>query len=212
MRLKQPQHHVWLHFHITFGYFIVCSPQPSGHGDPATLQVMANLISGGYHVVTRSYLFPDHDRLLMEGEFSREQLACVDYYLALESSFFIGNSVSSFSAMLLLERQRQGTWASYYNGGNVPMSVALPLFHLPWVFTYNSWSAKYDYMLKAAVRSGLDQGMLKPYCLFAGDATAPIVAWLEVSSTSGWAPANHQQCVSSLLRFVFVGKYTAIST
>lgn len=150
------------------------------------LQVMQNLISGGYHVVTQTHLYPDKDELAFLGVLGREQVACLDYYIALEADKFIGNSVSTFSAMLLLERQRQDAWSSYYNDGNIPLSVMLPMYHLPWVFTYNSWSSKYDYMLKAAVRSGVHHGRLKPYCLFAGNDSAPIVAWLQVGSASPW--------------------------
>ena len=142
---------------------------------------MQNLVLGGYRIVTQTYLYPNMDDFSMIGVFGREQVACVDYYIALEADKFVGNSVSSFSAMLLLERQRQDTWNSYYNGGNIPLSAMLPLYHLPWVFTYNSWSTKYDHMLKAAVRSGLHHGRLKPYCLFAGDNAAPIFSWLQVT-------------------------------
>lgn len=68
---------------------------------------------------------------------------------------FIGNSVSTFAALGLVERRHRGRWAAYYNGGNIPLaSVMPPLHRLPWVFTYNSWSSHYDYMLKAAVRYG----------------------------------------------------------
>lgn len=35
---------------------------------------------------------------------SREESALVDYYLGLNSHQFVGNSVSSFSAMLIMER------------------------------------------------------------------------------------------------------------
>ena len=136
-------------------------------------QVMVRLVAGGYQVVTQTYLFPNHG-------LSREEAACVEYYIALESRKFLGNSVSSYSAMLILERQSRGAWASYYNGGNIPMSAAVPLYKLPWVFTYNSWSAKYDYMLKAAVRSGLEADLLVPYCLFTGNKTSPVAAWLQV--------------------------------
>ena len=42
-------------------------------------------------------------------------LACVcpqvDYYLALQAGKFIGNSVSTFSAFVILERQWQDRWA-----------------------------------------------------------------------------------------------------
>lgn len=38
----------------------------------------------------------------------------VDYHLALRARQFIGNSVSSFSAMLILERRHSGRFAAYY--------------------------------------------------------------------------------------------------
>ncbi|PNH02132.1 hypothetical protein TSOC_011920 [Tetrabaena socialis] len=93
---------------------------------------------------------------------------------------FIGNSVSTFSALALLERRHRGSPAAYYNGGNVPLAAVLPpLLRLPWVFTHNSWTPSYEYMLKGAVRSALAAGTLKPYCMFTGDPSAPIVAWME---------------------------------
>lgn len=147
-------------------------------------QVLQNLILAGYHIVRQADLYPNKDDFSLLGVFGRERMACVDYYIALEAEKFIGNSVSSFSALLLLERERQDAWSSYYNGGNVPMSEVLPLYHLPWVFTYNSWSSEYNYMLKAAVRSGLHHGRLKPYCLFAGDDSAPMFKWLKVGTES----------------------------
>ena len=125
--------------------------------------------------MTSAYLFPAMN-------LSREEAACVEFYIAMDSEKFLGNSVSSFSAMLILERQKQGGWSASYNGGNIPMSAAVPLYKLPWVFTYNSWSAKYDYMLKAAVRSGLAFDSFVPYCLFSGNMTSPIVSWLQVST------------------------------
>jgi len=60
-----------------------------------------------------------------------------------------GNSVSTFSALALLERRHHRRWAIYYNEGNIPLTYPLPVLHkMPWVFTYNSWSPLYDDMLK----------------------------------------------------------------
>ena len=68
-------------------------------------------------------------------------------------------------------------WAAYYNEGNVPLNAMVPLYKLPWVFTYNSWSQQYDYMVMAAVRTAQAVGGLEPYCLFIGDKTATIYNW-----------------------------------
>ena len=40
---------------------------------------------------------------------------------------FIGNSVSTFSALAMLERRHRGLWAAYYNGGNLPIAPYLPV-------------------------------------------------------------------------------------
>ena len=48
--------------------------------------------------------------------------------------YFIGNSVSSFSASLVLERRRRNLWAASYNEGVIPLSRFVPGFQLPWVF------------------------------------------------------------------------------
>ena len=47
---------------------------------------------------------------LYTADLSREEKALVDYYIALNAERFMGNSVSSFSALLLLERQHLGRW------------------------------------------------------------------------------------------------------
>lgn len=52
------------------------------------------------------------------------------------------------------------------------------VLRLPWVFTYNDWSEKYDYMIKAAVRSANRFDTLAPYCLYSGNRTADIHQWL----------------------------------
>lgn len=47
---------------------------------------------------------------------------------------------------------------------------------MPWVFTYNDWSAgtEYDMMVKAAVRSAIKVARMKPFCMYSGATTSPI--------------------------------------
>lgn len=52
----------------------------------------------------------------------------VNYYLALRSSQFVGNSVSVFSALTIMERWRRGAYAAYYNGGNIPLETVMPFY------------------------------------------------------------------------------------
>ncbi|KAI8467661.1 MAG: hypothetical protein J3K34DRAFT_523549 [Monoraphidium minutum] len=108
----------------------------------------------------------------------REAAALVEWELALRSERFLGNSVSTFSALLILERRASGAWAGYYNGGGLPLAEFVPLFATPWVFTFNSWSAPYEGMLKAAVNSAAAHGHLSAHCIFGGDMKAPVVRWM----------------------------------
>ncbi|KAG2499755.1 hypothetical protein HYH03_002687 [Edaphochlamys debaryana] len=137
-------------------------------------RAMAQLAAQGYRVVTSAEVLP----LVAAGKTGaggglagrgREYMAMLEYFVGMRSDRFIGNSVSTFAALALLERRHAGRWAAYYNGGNIPLASVLPPLHrLPWVFTYNSWSPGYDYMLKAAVRSANAHRSLKPYCIFSG--------------------------------------------
>lgn len=52
----------------------------------------------------------------------------VDYYIALGSRQFVGNSVSVSSALLLMQRWHVGKFATYYNGGNIPLEAFMPLY------------------------------------------------------------------------------------
>ncbi|GLI69846.1 hypothetical protein VaNZ11_014563 [Volvox africanus] len=123
----------------------------------------------------------------------REYKAMLDYFLAMRAERFIGNSVSTFTALEILERRRRGQWAAYYNGGNIPLASLMPGLHrLPWVFTYNSWSPDYEYMLRGAVRSALATRSFTPYCIFQGNDSSPIATWLQaqgvrlISHTPAW--------------------------
>lgn len=51
---------------------------------------------------------------------------------------------------------------------------------MPWVFTYNDWSAgtEYDMMVRAAVRSAILVARMKPYCMYSGSTTSPIYSFL----------------------------------
>ena len=110
---------------------------------------------------------------------SREVRAMHAYYLGMESSKFIGNSVSTFSALLLLERQNFNLWSTYYNMGGIPLMDMLPFFRMPWVFTYNGESPGFDYMAKSAVISAIHVGQVIPYCIYMGDKNDEMYQWLK---------------------------------
>ncbi|KAL4421857.1 hypothetical protein ABPG77_001339 [Micractinium sp. CCAP 211/92] len=109
-----------------------------------------------------------------------DEAALVGYSLALAAHQFAGNSVSVFSALLVLQRWQADRFATYYNGGNIPLEALLPLYPMPWVFTYNDWSAgtEYEYMVKAAVTSAIEAARMKPFCMYSGSEAAPMHKWL----------------------------------
>jgi hypothetical protein len=51
---------------------------------------------------------------------------------------------------------------------------------MPWVFTYNDWSAgtEYDYMVKAAVTSAIIAARMKPFCMYSGSTESSMYLWL----------------------------------
>ncbi len=51
---------------------------------------------------------------------------------------------------------------------------------MPWVFTYNDWSAgtEYEYMVKAAVTSAIEAARMKPFCMYSGSEAARMHKWL----------------------------------
>ena len=52
----------------------------------------------------------------------------VQHYLALDAHQFVGNSVAVSDALVIMERWRAGRYATYYNGGNIPLEAHMPLF------------------------------------------------------------------------------------
>ncbi|BDA51635.1 hypothetical protein COCOBI_19-1910 [Coccomyxa sp. Obi] len=150
-------------------------------------QALGSLLYEGYNLVLKP------DALDFLYSLPREVAASVSYFLSMRSERFIGNSVSTFSALSILERRIEGKWASYYNGGNIPLAVYIPLYALPWVFTFNSWSQEYEYMLKPAVISASSHKSLHPVCVFSGDTKSLIFRWLTrqgvqtIVQNSAWA-------------------------
>ena len=109
----------------------------------------------------------------------REIRAMHSYYLGMDSAKYIGNSVSTFSALLMLERQNVNKWSTNYNMGGIPLMDMLPFFRMPWVFTYNGESPGFDYMAKSAVLSAIHVGQVIPYCIYMGDKGDEMYLWLK---------------------------------
>ena len=89
---------------------------------PKLYDVWNGLNPPSWHALTKSSLFP-HSALRC-----REERAAVDFLIAMKASKFIGNSVSSFSALAILARNSIFKWSAFYNGGDIPLSSYAPIF------------------------------------------------------------------------------------
>lgn len=107
----------------------------------------------------------------------REWFAAIDYEVGLRSVRFFGNSVSTFSAFMFLERfNNDDVW---YNAENVPLFDVLfgtetsksitDMYNeqLKWVFVYSSFTKNYNQNIKVAVLSANDTDLI-PVCIYFG--------------------------------------------
>jgi hypothetical protein len=74
------------------------------------------------------------------------------------------------------------------------------MHRMPWVFTYNDWSAgtEYDYMVKAAVSSAVNVARMRAFCMFSGSTDSPMYKWF----ISKGVAIIQVGCGSLLLRFL----------
>jgi GDP-fucose protein O-fucosyltransferase len=115
---------------------------------------------------------------------NRELYAAIDYEVCNQADLFIGNSVSTFAALLLMSRERDRVMGRrpllrhfQYNGGGMPLTVPVPLdinyqpwtvLPLKWVFSYTSYQTGYDQMMQVAVVSARQRTRLMPVCIYYG--------------------------------------------
>eukprot|EP01026_Neomeris_dumetosa_P045397 TRINITY_DN3844_c0_g1_i11.p1 TRINITY_DN3844_c0_g1~~TRINITY_DN3844_c0_g1_i11.p1 ORF type:complete len:626 (-),score=26.44 TRINITY_DN3844_c0_g1_i11:480-2357(-) len=140
-------------------------------------KVLQSLEEAGYNFVTQTSITLGF-KMPGNKDLDSIQRRLIDYYIAQGSDKFIGNSISTFTASMILERRNKGLWSSYYNGGIIPLQKQIPLYDLPWVFAYNSWSNETDYLVYGLVRSAKDVGGLILHCFFLGDKNSSIYQWL----------------------------------
>ncbi|KAL4423954.1 hypothetical protein ABPG75_001255 [Micractinium tetrahymenae] len=145
--------------------------------DTVVQAALGSLSNHGYKAVLQGDVFKEVPELASLGQ---EEAALVDFYVALRCQQFVGNSVSTSSALLIMERWHTNRFATYYNGGNIPLEAFLPLFPMPWVFTYNDWSSgtEYDQMVKGAVTSAIEAARMRPFCMYSGSQSSPMYQWL----------------------------------
>eukprot|EP01063_Lacrimia_lanifica_P027340 TRINITY_DN3824_c0_g2_i2.p1 TRINITY_DN3824_c0_g2~~TRINITY_DN3824_c0_g2_i2.p1 ORF type:complete len:733 (+),score=267.79 TRINITY_DN3824_c0_g2_i2:71-2269(+) len=74
----------------------------------------------------------------------RDVCAVVDYFTCASMPGFVGNSVSTWSALQIAYRQGSGTW---YNGRSIPLAGMFDVYPIAIVYTYTESSAKVGQLL-----------------------------------------------------------------
>ena len=110
----------------------------------------------------------------------REFQAAVQYFTAVHhADKFMGNTVSTLSAIITRQRHQHNSWSFQYNVGPVPLATVFPGFRFPWVFIARGSDKSYDTMLKIAVESALSETSLMPYALLhQSESEHPRTGWL----------------------------------
>jgi hypothetical protein len=113
------------------------------------------LPQAGYKVVTRTDILSaaDHTAIhdLKPGQPIRDLWALVDFFTCRSFPQFIGNSVSTFSAIQIALRDGEAYW---YNSQSIPLSDPWQIYQIPIVYTYTELSAKAgQHFLRASIAS-----------------------------------------------------------
>ncbi|GMH46729.1 hypothetical protein TrVE_jg12152, partial [Triparma verrucosa] len=146
----------------------------------------------------------------------RDICAIVDFLVCSSLKNFIGNSVSTFSALQIAQRFGEATW---YNSRSIPLANVLKAYAMPIAYTYTEESAETGkFMLMTSI---LSAKLHNPNCpihiLYHGSSDTTFQAWLEENSvivhfhTPTWIPLimsmfNHGDIKKSHL-FHHVGNY-----
>lgn len=200
-----PKHYNLLHFRVEQGWVEHCKQQLPETGarqyclletpDPATISLhlavnvplyisahwpdmaqdvsdtfLSQLVAAGYQVHSSRHFSHAHLDKLTQGE--------VDYEIAMQAARFFGNTVSTFSFLIMIHRRSLGLWSSYYNEGEVPLYAYLPFDHVPWVFVYADGNREWDSLVRGAVRSAVRYNTFVPVCIYFSDAQTNMTNWL----------------------------------
>lgn len=109
-----------------------------------------------YQVVTRHSLLSDDTKAIIQnmkpGQPVRDLWALVDFSVCRNLDRFVGNSVSTFSAIQIA--LRQGEKVYWYNSQSIPLGDFWRVYQLPIVYTYTELSAASGkHLLQASIAS-----------------------------------------------------------
>ena len=145
-------------------------------------QVPKKLTNSQYTVLSRMDLMEPADIRAVEtiksGQPSRDLWALIDFYVCGRLKHFIGNSVSTFSAVQIA--LRDGDNASWYNSQSIPLGDFWRVYQIPIVYTYTELSkASGKHLLQASIASVRQQMPTnKIHILYHGNNDTDFRLWL----------------------------------
>lgn len=154
-------------------------------------EIPQELVNSKYTVVSKEDFLRDGTKdKLLDAVFGhetkptgsiRDVWSLVDYITCGSFDSFVGNSVSSWSAVQIALRQENHDFATYwYNGQSIPLADFLPVYQIPIVFTYTEMTeATTKYYLQASILSVKEHmPSNKLSVLYHGNEDKELLSWL----------------------------------
>ena len=142
----------------------------------------------GYSIISHQGILSSNDinamHALMPGQEIRDLWALVDFFACKSLPHFIGNSVSTFSAIQIA--LKDGASAYWYNSQGIPISQPWRIYQIPIVYTYTELSATAgQHFLKASIASVRRKMPLnKIHVLYHGNEDIAFRTWLKSQNVS----------------------------
>lgn len=142
--------------------------------------VPQELTNSKYRVYTRTSLLglKADEKSASNRKGARDLHAFVDYQICSAMRFFVGNSVSTWTAVQLA--MRSGQDAYWYNSGSIPLAGLLNVYQIPIVYTFTEATEPIgQYLLQASISSVQDQMPSSIiHVLYQGEQNIGMRAWL----------------------------------
>ena len=146
------------------------------------------LRKSGYNVISRKDTISFNDmniiQSLVPDQEVRDLWALVDFFACKTLPHFIGNSVSTFSAIQIA--LHDGSSAYWYNSQSIPLSQAWHVYQVPIVYTYTETSAKAgQHFLRASIASvRRKMPHNKIHVLYHGSQDTKFRTWLNIQNVT----------------------------
>ena len=127
----------------------------------------------------QTVLSQNYPELALDLDQARDFWALLDFYVCRTLPYFVGNSVSTFSAIQIALRKGHGAY--WYNSQSIPLQEMWPVFPVPIVYTYTELSATTGkHLLQTSiesVRSHMPEN--KVHILYHGRNDTKFKSWLQ---------------------------------